>query len=47
MAIEVNVKQLDGMKNRGALFASSSSRKKKDAVKKEDGNSTVEWINYT
>ena len=48
MAIEVNCKELDGMKNRGALFASSSTsqRDKKGAKKVEEGAATVEWVNY-
>ena len=47
MAIEVNCKELDGMKNRGALFASSStSQKDKKGTKKVEGAATVEWVNY-
>lgn len=49
-AIEVNYKDLDGMKKRGPLFVKSVNDKKKREVLNDDDDddaSAVQWVNYS
>ena len=47
-AMEVKMKDLDGMKKKGPLTVKSRNKEgKKREIEQEDGASAVEWVNYS